>query len=249
MPIIAGGKVNGRAGNANFGGLVIGTDDRQGVVEDEALMAVGRVKENLWRESWVGAIATFGDPLGRSGRWLTGADFTYATSRFRGDKNFLVGVWGLVTRPDLWQRRRVHRLQGGLPERQMGHATDLQADRQRFRSRDRVRAAAIGATDQRRPRQPDAHRLRPAPAARHEFEPFVALDLNEPVGELRVFFAPLNWRFRSGDRVEFNLNPTGERLVAPFEVSDGVVIAPGSYHWRQYRLEAGTAQKRRLYRS
>ena len=25
------------------------------------------------------------------------------------------------------------------------------------------------------------------------------------------------------------------------------MIAPGSYHWRRYRLEAGTAQKRRLY--
>jgi hypothetical protein len=57
----------------------------------------------------------------------------------------------------------------------------------------------------------------------------------------------VNWRFRTGDRVEFNVNPTGERLVAPFEVADDVSIAPGSYHWRRYRLEAGTAQKRRLY--
>jgi len=61
-----------------------------------------------------------------------------------------------------------------------------------------------------------------------------------------VFFAPINWRFRTGDRVEFNVNPTGERLIEPFE-ADGVPIAPGSYHWRRYRLEAGTAQKRRLY--
>lgn len=38
-----------------------------------------------------------GDPLGRAGRWLVGGDFTYATSRLRGDKNFLVGVWGLAT--------------------------------------------------------------------------------------------------------------------------------------------------------
>jgi hypothetical protein len=43
------------------------------------------------------------------------------------------------------------------------------------------------------------------------------------------------------------VNPTGERLVEPFDVEDGVSIAPGSYQWRRYRLEAGTAQKRRLY--
>jgi hypothetical protein len=62
-----------------------------------------------------------------------------------------------------------------------------------------------------------------------------------------VFWAPINWRFRSGDRVEFNAVPVGERLTEPFEVASGVVIAPGSYEWRRYRLEAGTAQKRRLY--
>src|SRR5262245_40427824 len=96
VPIIAGGKINGRIGETNFGGLVAGTNEKPGVVDDEAGMAVGRVKRNLWRESWVGAIATVGDPLNRPGSWLTGADFTYATSRFRGDKNFLVGVWGLA---------------------------------------------------------------------------------------------------------------------------------------------------------
>lgn len=59
-------------------------------------MTVARVKQNIWRESWVGAIATAGDPLGRQGSWLAGGDFTYATWRFRGNKNFLAGIWGLA---------------------------------------------------------------------------------------------------------------------------------------------------------
>jgi hypothetical protein len=75
----------------------------------------------------------------------------------------------------------------------------------------------------------------------------VATDLSGKWESYRVFFAPINWRLRSADRMEVNVNPTGERLVAPFEVADGVFIRPGSYHWRRYRLEAGTAQKRRLY--
>lgn len=77
--------------------LVVDTNDRTGVVDNDALMAVARVKQNLWRESWFGAIPTVGDPLGRSGRWLAGGDFTYATSRFRGNKNCLAGVWGIAT--------------------------------------------------------------------------------------------------------------------------------------------------------
>lgn len=51
----------------------------------------------MLRESSVGVIATFGDPLDRADAWTAGADLTYQTSRFQGDKNFLVGVWGLAT--------------------------------------------------------------------------------------------------------------------------------------------------------
>jgi hypothetical protein len=81
----------------------------------------------------------------------------------------------------------------------------------------------------------------------HEFEPSLATDLSGHWESYRVFMAPVNWRFRSGDRFELNANPTGERLVEPFEIADGVMIAPGSYHWMRYRVEVGTAQKRRLY--
>ncbi|MEO8679547.1 MAG: hypothetical protein ABI665_10905 [Vicinamibacterales bacterium] len=63
-------------------------------------MAVGRVKQNVGAESWVGAIATVGDPIGRSRSWLGGADFTYATSTFRGDKNLRAGAWILATGRD-----------------------------------------------------------------------------------------------------------------------------------------------------
>jgi hypothetical protein len=81
----------------------------------------------------------------------------------------------------------------------------------------------------------------------YEFEPFIAHDLSGRWESYRIFTAPINWRFRSGDRVEFNANPTGERLREPFEVARHVVIPPGTYEWLRYRLEVGTAQKRRLY--
>ena len=62
----------------------------------------------------------------------------------------------------------------------------------------------------------------------------------------RIFLAPINWRLESGDRYEVNVVPTGERLVAPFEIADGVMIPPGSYHWNRYRLEAQLAAKRKF---
>ena len=215
---------------------------------DRALMAVGRVKQNIWRESWVGGIATVGDPLGRSGSWLAGVDFTYATSRFRGDKNFLIGAWGLATgRDGLGNDSTAHGFKIDYPN-------DLWDLALTYKRIGRDFDPSIGFVP-----RPAVHltngtanyRLRlthgPILQMLHEFEPSIAHDLSGRWESYRVFSAPINWRFRSGDRAEFNIVPTGERLVEPFEVASGVVIPPGSYSWLRYRLEASTAQKRRLY--
>jgi hypothetical protein len=248
VPILAGGKVNGRVGQTSFGGVAIGTRPRDGVIDDHTFMGVGRVKRNLWRESWVGAIATVGDPLGRSGSWLGGADFTYATSRFRGDKNFLVGVWGLATgREDLGSDTAAAGFKIDYPN-------DLVDTQITYKRIGRDFDPSVGFVPRRAAQLWNAAadfspRLGHGPIQQmfFEFEPTLATDLSGHWESYRVFWAPVNWRFRSGDRVEFNAVPVGERLVDPFEVSSGVVIPPGSYEWRRYRLEAGTAQKRRLY--
>jgi hypothetical protein len=248
VPIIGGAKINGRVGQTSVGALITGTNDKRGVVPDEALLATGRVKRNIWSESWLGAIASVGDPLGRTGSWLGGADFTYATSKFRGDKNFLAGAWALATGRDglgsdssaygfkidypndKWDIALTHKRIGrdfdpslGFVPRRAVHLINGQIN-----NRTRIRSG-------------------PFQQLFHEFQPFVATDLSGKWESYRIFIAPVNWRFRTGDRFELNANPTGERLVEPFEVARGVVIPAGSYHWRRYRVEAGTAQKRRLY--
>ncbi|HUU34331.1 MAG TPA: DUF5916 domain-containing protein, partial [Vicinamibacterales bacterium] len=248
VPILAGAKFNGRLGGTNVGALAVATNDRPGVVERETGMAVVRVKQNIGRESWLGAIATVGDPLGRSGRWLAGGDVTYATSRFRGSKNVLAGAWALATdRHGPGTDTTAAGLQLDYPN----DAWDVALTYKRigrdfapalgFVPRPAVQLFNVSIDNRTRVARGPLQQLT------HEFRPFVATDLNGRWESYRVFSAPLNWRFRSGDRVEVNVNPTGERLTMPFAVADGVTIAPGRYHWRQYRLEAGTAQKRRFY--
>jgi hypothetical protein len=248
VPITAGGKVNGRSGDTNFGGLVVGTNDQPDVVQDESVMAVGRVKQNLWGESWVGGIATVGDPLGRSGSWLGGLDFTYATSRFRGNKNFLVGVWALaMDRDDAGADRTAHGFKIDYPNdlwdisfkyKRIGRDFDPSIG---FVPRPAVHLYDLGVDNRTRVARGPLQQLT------HEFQTQVATDLAGRWESYRVFMAPVNWRFRSGDRFEFNVVPVGERLIEPFEIADGVNIDSGAYHWRRYRLEAGTARKRRLY--
>ena len=247
VPILAGTKINGRAGQTNFGGLATVTNDKPGVIDDEAVMAAGRVKQNVGRESWFGGIATVGDPLGRPGAWLAGLDYTYATSHFREDKNFLVGVWGLATgREGLGKDTTATGFKVDYPNDEWDVALTYKRIGRDF-------DPAMGFVP-----RPAVHiynlsvnntvRIDHGPLQRlfHEFEPSLVTNLHGQWESYRVFFAPLNWRFRSGDRVEFNVNPTGEQLFLPDSVA-GVPLDAGAYHWRRYRLEAGTAQKRRLY--
>jgi hypothetical protein len=247
VPIVAGGKVSGRMGKTNVGGLVIGTNDQRAGVSDPGVMSAARVRQNIWSESWVGAIVTTGDPLGRPGAALGGVDFTYATSRFRENKNLRIGGWALLTRrQDLGSDARAHGLMVEYPNdewdvyfnyRRIGRDFDPSLG---FVPRRAAYYYAFSMDNRTRIARGPLQQLT------HEFRPTVWTDLAGRWESYRVFVAPVNWRFRSGERFEVNVNPTGERLVAPFTVA-GVTIPPGSYQWRQYRLEVQSAQKRRLY--
>jgi hypothetical protein len=243
QPILAGTKINGRIGETNIGGLVTRTRDTIGLAPAET-MASARIKRNILAESSVGLIATVGDPLGRAGSWLAGPDFTFQTSHFRGDKNLRAGAWAL-----LMDR------QGATGDRSaMGFRVDYPNDLWE------VVASTMRVGDGFDPslgfvprRAMYYHRFQVTNTPKrdgwlrqmeHESQLQLFTNLNGHWESYRDQIVPFNWRFASGDRVEFNVVPTGERLAAPFEVSDGVLIPPGSYHWMRYRLEEQFAAKR-----
>lgn len=246
VPIRVAGKVNGRVGGTSIGAVTARTGLVAGVAP-ESTMGAFRVKQDVFGESSVGAIATFGDPIGRTGAWLAGADFTYQTSHFRGDKNFLAGAWGLASNQtgatgdraaagvqiaypnDLWNVSLTYFRVGDAFEPSLG-----------FVPRQGIQNLTLaGEFDPR----PDFWHIR---QMFNEFEFVDVADLSGHWESYHVFLAPVNWRFESGDRVEFNVRPTGEQLTEPFEIASGVVIPPGPYHWMRYRVEAGSAVKRPL---
>jgi len=248
VPILAGLKTNGRIGRTSLGALVVRTRE-ESPLAPAATMAVVRVKQDVLAESRAGFLATAGDPLGRRGSWEFGADFTYQTSRFRGSKNFSAGVWGLaVGRDDLRdaQERTAFGLNVDYPNdlwdcyaiyRRIGDGFDPSLG---FVPRRGINTYQAGCSYSPRPKGSFIRQMF------HEFYPTLTTDLGGRWESYRVFIAPINWRLESGDRFEFNVAPAGERLVAPFAITDRVVIPSGSYHWRQYRLELQTAAKRKL---
>jgi hypothetical protein len=246
VPLDAGAKLSGRSGNTNFGALAVRTREQIGLVPAATLGAV-RVKQNVLRESSVGFIASAGDPAGRGDSWMVGTDWTYQTSRLWGDKNFLVGIWGLATdRADLSGDKTALGWKIDYPNdtwdialtyKRVGEGFDPSLS---FVSRRGIQIWSLGVNYSLRPGGRVFRQLF------HELQPFLVLDLDGHWESYRVFTAPINWRFESGERFEFNIVPEGERLVAPFDVASGVSVPPGSYHWVRYRLEGDIAAKRKV---
>jgi hypothetical protein len=245
IPVWVGGKLNGRVGGTNAGALITRAGREEAVGIAPTTMGATRIRQNVFSESSGGLIATVGDPEGRGGSYLVGGDFTYQTSRLGGSKNFQVGAWALVTdREDLTGDRSAFggriaypndTWDAGISYKRIGDGFDPSLG---FVPRRGVHLASADVDFTFRPGWPWLRTMT------HEFRPSVALDLGGRWESYRIFMAPINWRFESGDRFEFNFNPTGERLVEPFEIAEGVVILPGDYHFSRFRLEGSFAAKR-----
>jgi hypothetical protein len=250
VPLDAGLKINGREGSTSLGALIVRTGQLDTLGTDNT-MGVMRLRQNVLRESSIGAIFTAGDPLGRNGSWTGGADLTYQTSHFRGNKNFLVGLWGLamdreglgglrhsiggkIDYPnDLWDVAFTYRWVGDNFDPSLG-----------FVPRRAAQIVNFNVNFVPRPKRPILGlKVR---SMLNEFLNTLVTDLDGKWESYRIFLAPINWRFESGDRFEFNYVPVGERLVEPFAIADSVVISPGSYHWARWRLEHAFATKRKV---
>lgn len=249
VPILAGGKINGRIGKTSFGGLAMRTrsTDIEGETFSASTMGVVRVKQNVLKESSIGFIGAFGDPQNRGKSSTSGLDFTYQTTSFKGDKNFLVGVSGMyANRPDLTGDQSAFAFKVDYPNDRwdmaltylrIGEAFDPSLG---FVPRKGIHSWRGGLTFAPRPSWKWLRQMR------NQLFFFYITDLDRNWESYRIFTAPINWRLESGDRVEVNYMPRGENLVAPFEIADGITIPAGAYHFNRFRLEGQLAAKRKL---
>jgi len=248
VPILFGAKLTGKVGRTDVGVLDVRT--RNSLPAPAKNFFVGRVKQNLFRQSYAGVIFTHGDPLLPSGSHTLGTDLRLATSKFMGrPRNFVVDLFAAKSMNEgVSGKDWAYGFSAEYPNDLLALEFDWREVQENFRPalgfapRTGVRRLRIGGEYDPRPK--DFLGVR---QMFHEFfySRFTRLD-NGQVESWRLFTAPINWRFHSGDRVEFNWVPTFERLFAPFEISDGLFLPPGDYPFTRWRLEAYSASKRRL---
>lgn len=246
VPLWAGTKLAGKAGRYDIGLLDVRTRDT-GFAEGKNFF-VGRFKRNIWRQSYVGAILTDGDPAHPTSSRTYGADVHLATAHFLGrDRNFGIDAFAL--------KNSTERTKGDDGSFGFGvsYPNDLWDIRIDWRQIERNFQPALGFVPRTNVRKLNVSaEFDPRPQnffnvrqMFHEFRftRFTRLD-NGRVESWRVFTAPINYTLNSGDRFEFNYVPTFERLFQPFEIAKGVVLPPGDYRFTRWRAEFGTASKR-----
>jgi len=261
IPLDGGVKLNGRAGKWNLAFLDVQTRDTvvpNQVVQDLGLpsalvpgtnLLASRVSYDFNEHLRIGTIVTNGDPEALRKNTLAGFDAVWRTSKFMGDKNLLLGAWTASTQGDLpdgsktaWGVRIDYPndlFDCSAQTNQYGEAFDPLLG---FLPRPGTRQTDVGCAFQPRPSKGG-----PFGWIRQEFFENEYSRVTNPQGILEsweYFMAPINVRMETGDRFEVNWDPHGEILLAPFEVSPGVVIPPGSYQFNRWRAEAQTSPHR-----
>jgi hypothetical protein len=261
IPINAGVKLNGRVGNWNL--AVLDVQTRETVVSPQVVadlslpslripgtnLLAGRVSYDFNENLRVGTIFTHGDPAGMRQNTLAGVDAIWHTSKFQRNKNLLLGAWSATTQGDVGPGSKVgwgfkidypnDLMDCNLSINKYGDALEPLLG---FLPRPGVRHTSAGCAYQPRPSKEGPFKWIRQEFFENQYSRYT--DTRGIVESWEYFMAPVNVRFESGDRFEFNWNPHGETLLAPFEVAPGVVIPPGTYDFTRWRLEAQTSEHR-----
>ena len=250
MPIEIGAKLTGKVGRTDLGVLTVRT--RESPIAPRKDFFVGRVRRNLFQQSYVGAIFTSGDPARPNASQTYGADVRLATSRLLGARrNFVFTAYGLRSANEgVSGKDKSYGFAAQYPNDKFDAQIIFREMQENFRpalgfvQRRNVRLLRLGASYNPRPRD-----FLGIQQMFHDvfFTRFTRLDTGK-VESWDLYVTPLDWHFKSGDSLHsfVDVNPTYERLFAPFQIFPGVVLPVGEYQFTRFRGNLTTAQRRRL---
>ncbi len=250
VPIDVGVKLTGKVNNTDIGFMGVRTGSTN-FVEDKTFY-VGRFKQDLFEQSYVGGIFTRGNPrTGRSGETY-GADLSLATSQFLGGpRNFVFNAYGLKSENEgvsgddmsygVSARYPNDKWDGMLVYREIQKNFDPGIG---FVQRNNVRMYRVAGSYNPRPKdfwnmQQMFHDI--------YYTHFERLD-NGMTESSELYITPIDWHFRSGDSIHQlgDFIQGFERLFEPFEISPGVVLPAGEYHTTRHKVNVAFARKRPL---
>lgn len=241
VPIPFGVRIQGRTGSNQVGLLAMRTGG-----DEDANNAVLRVKHDVLRRGYVGAMATYSDRPSQPQSLSGGIDFNLPYIVQGGQNLVLLGnaAWSQDSR--------------GAPVG--GHyrfIADYPNDNADIVFRyDRVDAGyspALGFVQQRGiNRLGGSTTFTPRPAnrsviRRYEFDLLtydVVWDLDWQLSNASLETKPLGLQFQSGDRVEFNVQRIFDRPTEDFALFPGATVRAGPYWWNRAEVQYSGVEAR-----
>ncbi len=246
VPILAGLKVSGRVDRWNVGFLDTETGRHEELGLDRQNLLAARVSRNLFRQSFVGALVTHGDPSGAGSNTLAGGDARLATSTFRGRENLSLDLYAFFT-DDGASGRKGHAWGG-----KVDYPNDLWDAALSFKEIDAGFRPALGFVSRTDVRKTDVHvEYMPRPGRlgiRQLFFETGGQYVSDTSGrtlDWMVEVSPVGLQTESGDKANLLWVPQFERLDQPFEIQPGIVIPPGDYRYTAWMAAVETAGRRR----
>jgi hypothetical protein len=251
VPIDFGVKLTGKVGRTDIG--VLDTRTRAQQTDPSRNFFVGRVKQNLLQESYVGVVFTHGNPDVNITSQTYGADVRLATSNFLGkSKNLIFNAYGLKTQNEGVSERD---LSYGMSLHYPNDLIDMEViwrDIQEnfdpalgFVPRSGLRIVRVGGRYSPRPRDfLGLQQIHNGVFLNHT----TRLDNGETESWNLFFTVPMDWHFKSGDNIHALLTPDirYERLFEEFEISPGVKLPVGEYHFTRWMNNFATSGRRNL---
>ncbi len=246
VPVLFGAKLYGKIGDTNLALLDVQTRADEGRPGLNFLAA--RMTQNIFAQSKIGWIFTNGSPSGEKNS-LFGADITFSSSTFLGNKNIMLAAWGAYN----WTERKDGRHHG------FGFRADYPNDLWNIQTTYAYYGDALNpgiGFMMRRGIQTAFGRLsfQPRPASgflgalvRQFF--FTASadyywDLAGNLETRRLTASPFGFQTESGERITFEIESNRDVLPYDFEISRGIVLPAGAYDFTKTRLEFSTSARR-----
>jgi hypothetical protein len=242
VPVLAGGRMTGKVGAFDVGGLALATDDKPSAEATQTTFSAMRVRRNILRRSSVGMIATGGWPAA-AGHDANGAVGVDADFRFF-DNVEATAYWARTSSADSGDDTSYRARFSYAGDRYGAEVERLVIGPQFNPEVGFVRREDIAVTSASARFSPRLRSGRLARKLTWQGDLEYITDATGEVLEDRAASTQFGVEFNSGDRVTVEATRQYERLPLDFAIARGVVVPAGPYRYQTLNASYSLAQRR-----
>lgn len=244
VDIIGGAKITGRVGRVNFGILSVQVDELNNI--ESKNLSVARATVNLFGESYMGIISTYGDPITNNNNFLYGFDFNYRDSDFRNT--------GQIVESNVYVMQTDSTgLEGddyafGAEFKYPNDKWNIGAEFEQIGENYNPALGFVSETGTRQYLSWQRRNWHPDNLDSISLEGFfrVRTRLDGSILDSEVWIPQLEFETLNQDELFITPIFYTEQLFEPFEIIDGVFVPTGKYHFNRFRTEMFFSEARKL---